>query len=325
MKLKQLTAVLLSSILLLCGCSGSGNNETLTYTDTLFDTVIQIQILKDGNQELLKGCEHICKKYDTMFSRTNPESEIYKINNADGKPVEVSADTLSIIKEGIYFSELSNGTFDITIGTVSSLWDFRSEDKIIPSQDTINSSLSHINFRNIQITDNTIQLTDPDTMLDVGALAKGYIADKVKEYLVDNGIEHAIIDLGGNVLVIGSKTDGSDYNIGIQKPFDQTGIPVTSVKISDSSIVTTGIYQRYFEYDDQFYHHILNPDTGYPCDNNLYSVTIITDSSLKADALSTTCFLLGFDKGMELINQLDDTKAVFITNDQELHYSENFR
>ena len=161
-------------------------------------------------------------------------------------------------------------------------------------------------------------------MLDLGAIAKGYIADKLKEYLVENGVEHALINLGGNILIIGDKPDGSKYNIGIQKPFDQTGQPITSVKVSDTSLVTTGIYERCFEKDDTLYHHILDPATGYPCQNNLYSVTIVTKSSVMADALSTTCFLLGLKDGMELINSLEGVEALFITDDYELHYSDNF-
>ena len=124
---------------------------------------------------------------------------------------------------------------------------------------------------------------------------------------------------------MGSKPDGTDYNIGIQKPFDKSGTPITSVKLSNKSIVTSGIYQRYFEQDGKIYHHILDPATGSPCENNLYSVSIITDSSLTADALSTTCFLLGYEKGMNLVNQLDNVDAVFITNDNEIHYSKNFQ
>ena len=182
-----------------------------------------------------------------------------------------------------------------------------------------------MNYENIIIRDNTVKLADPQAGIDLGAIAKGYIADRIKDYLEEEGVRHAMINLGGNVLAMGSKLDGSDYNIGIQKPFDETGEPITSVKISDKSVVTSGIYQRYFKADGKIYHHILDPNTGYPCENNLYSVTILTDSSLTADALSTTCFLLGYDRGMKLINQLDNVDAVFITNDNQIHYSKNFQ
>lgn len=324
MKFKRITALLVAAATMLSGCSLSGKERNLTYTDTLFDTVISVQILDIADEELIKGCEDICKKYDTMFSRTNEESEIYKINHAKGEAVEVSDDTISIIKKGIYYSKMSNGAFDITIGAISTLWDFKSEEHKIPSKNKIRSAVSHVDYRDISIQDNTVQLGSSKMQIDVGALAKGYIADRLKDYLVENDVEHALINLGGNVLAVGSKADGSDFNIGIQKPFDETGEPITSVKISDHSVVTTGIYQRYFEKKGVLYHHILDPNTGYPCENDLYSVTIITDSSLTADALSTTCFLLGLDKGMNLINQLDNVDAIFITNDNELHYSKNF-
>lgn len=155
--------------------------------------------------------------------------------------------------------------------------------------------------------------------IDLGAIAKGYIADQVKTYLKKQGIKHAIINLGGNVDVIGTKPDGSKYNIGIQKPFDESGEAITSVQLKDQTVVTSGIYERYFKKNGKLYHHILDPRTGYPCENNLYSVSIITDSSTKADALSTTCFLLGYEKGMELIQSMDGVEAIFITDDEKVH------
>lgn len=325
MNYKKLTALIVSASLLLCGCSGLSKKQNLTYTDTLFDTIISVQILDRADKDVLKGCEELCKKYDTMFSRTNEESDIYKINQAKGAPTEVSSDTITIIKKGIYYSKMSNGAFDITIGSVSALWDFKSEAPSVPAADALTLAASHVNYENIMISGNKVTLTDSETQLDVGAIAKGYIADRLKEYLKNQGVKHAAINLGGNVQTLGSKPDGSPYNIGIQKPFDETGTPLTSVKVSDQSVVTTGIYQRYFKQDNKIYHHVLDPKTGYPCENNLYSVTIITDSSLTADALSTTCFLLGYDKAMTLIDQLDNVDAVFITDDGEIHYSNNFQ
>lgn len=324
MKHQRITALLTATVLFLSGCSFADKRQDLTYTDTLFDTVIKIQILDSVDEEVLEGCKELCQKYDTMFSNRIEDSEISKINNAKGNPVEVSAETLTLIETGIYYSELSDGAFDITISPVSTLWDFKSEPPAVPSEDTIADAVSHVDYHSIIIEGNTVRLTDPEAGIDVGALAKGFIADQLKEYLKEEGVKHALINLGGNVLALGTKLDGSDYNIGIQKPFDESGEPITSVKISDQSVVTSGIYQRYFQQDGKLYHHILDPKTGYPCENSLYSVSIITDSSLTADALSTTCFLLGYEKGMELINQLDDTDALFITNDNEIHYSDNF-
>lgn len=322
---KKITALLAASALLLSGCSGLSAKRDQVYTDTLFDTVVNIRIYDAADESVLKGCEELCKKYDAMFSRTNENSEISMINNAGGATVEVSKETIKLIQKGIYYSEMSNGAFDITIGSVSALWDFKSDAPAVPDAAAIADAVSHVNYENILIRDNTVRLLDPQAKLDVGAIAKGYIADRVRDYLEEEGIDHAMIDLGGNIVAMGSKPDGTDYNIGIQKPFDESGTPITSVKLSNKSIVTSGIYQRYFEQDGKIYHHILDPATGSPCENSLYSVSIITDSSLTADALSTTCFLLGYEKGMNLVNQLDNVDAVFITNDNEIHYSKNFQ
>ncbi|MFR9065389.1 MAG: FAD:protein FMN transferase, partial [[Clostridium] scindens] len=274
MKYKRLTALLSASILLLSGCSGLPRERSQTYTDTLFDTVISVQIFDSVDEDVLEGCEKLCKKYDSMFSNKIEDSEISRINSAGGNPVEVSKETIKLIKKGIYYSEMSDGVFDITIAPVSNLWDFKAETPLVPSPEAIAEAVSHVNYENIIIRDNTVKLTDPHAGIDLGAIAKGYIADRIKDYLEEEGVRHAMINLGGNVLAMGSKLDGSDYNIGIQEPFDETGEPITSVKISDKSVVTSGIYQRYFKADGKIYHHILDPNTGYPCETNLYSVTI---------------------------------------------------
>lgn len=325
MKYKKLTALLVSATLLLSGCSGLKKEQNQVYTDTLFDTVVRIEILDRADEEVLKGCENICKKYHAMFSNKIEDSEISRINSAGGNPVVVSDETVTLLRKAIYYGDLSNGAFDVTIAPVSNLWDFHAEAPALPAPEAIYEAASHVDYKNILIDGNTVRLLDPYASIDVGGIAKGYIADILKKYLKEQGVKHAVINLGGNVLAMGSRLDGSDYNIGIQKPFDMTGEPITSVRISNKSVVTSGTYQRYFEADGKLYHHILDPNTGYPCENNLTSVTIITNSSLTADALSTTCFLLGYDKSMRLIEQLDNVDAVFITNDNKIHYSKNFQ
>lgn len=321
--IKTLSAVLTASALLLTGCSGAKSStqtdQDLTYTDMLFDTVIKIQILDPADESILDGLKKLCEKYDTMFSATNTDSELYKLNHANGQPFTVSSETANLIQEGIHYSELSGGAFDLTIEPVSALWDFKADKPTVPSSDAIAQAVSHVDYTKVDIQDNTITLEDPEAGIDLGAIAKGYIADQVKTYLKKQGIKHAIINLGGNVDVIGTKPDGSKYNIGIQKPFDESGEAITSVQLKDQTVVTSGIYERYFKKNGKLYHHILDPRTGYPCENNLYSVSIITDSSTKADALSTTCFLLGYEKGMELIQSMDGVEAIFITDDEKVH------
>ena len=271
MKCKRLTALICAAAILLSGCSVQLPGEkALTYTDTLFDTVISVRILDPAEQDVLDGCEQLCRRYDTLFSKTDENSDIYKINNAKGKAVEVSDDTIKLLKTGLYYCDLSNGMFDITIGPVSKLWDFKAEEPSVPSSKSISKAIRYVDYKNVIIDGNTVKLDNRKASLDVGAIAKGYIADRIKEYLKDNGVKHAVIDLGGNVLTIGTKTDGSKYNIGIQRPFAETGTPITSVKIEDQSVVTTGVYERYFEIKGKKYHHILSTSSGRPCKNSLY-------------------------------------------------------
>lgn len=321
MKKYSIIGILLLMICCLSGCR-STVSDPISHQTVLFDTIIQIQIYDSDAKDILDKCIEKCSYYENLFSRTVEGSDIYNINHANGAPIEVSSETLELLETALYYCELSNGAFDITLAPVSDLWDFQNNPGALPDEDILKETLSSVGYENISITGSTVQLLNSDTQIDLGAIAKGYIADQLKKYLTENGIEHAIIDLGGNILTLGGKPDGSDFTIAIQKPFDEQGTPITTVKTSDDSIVTSGIYQRYVEIDGEIYHHILNPETGYPYDNSLYSVTIISDSSTNADALSTTCYALGLEDGLSLINNLENTEAIFITDNYELIYSD---
>lgn len=304
------------------GCMGVKKKQAMEKTGFYFDTVIKITVYDAADEELLDDCFRLCGKYEQLLSRTVRASDIYKINHAGGKPVEVSPETAGLIEKALFYSRLSDGAFDITTAPLSDLWNFKETHKALPDEHALKEALSHVGYENIIVNDNTVTLKDPKSAIDLGAIAKGYIADKLKEYLEDEGIEHALINLGGNVLAVGEKPDGTDYTIGIQKPFDERNSAITTVSIKDRSVVSSGVYERYFELDGKRYHHILNPKTGYPYENGLLGVTIISDSSADGDALSTTCFALGLEKGMELIKSLDHAEAIFITDDYQLHYTD---
>ena len=264
----------------------------------------------------------MCGTYEQMLSAHIETSEVSAINRAEGKPVTVSEETADLIELGCSYGRLSGGLFDITIAPASNLWNFHnSENPCIPDAGELSEAVSHIDYRCVQVDGCTVTLTDPEAAIDLGGIAKGYIADRIKEYLESEGVEHALINLGGNMLAVGGRYDGTDFQIGIQKPFAQTGTVLAAVSVSDQSVVSSGNYERYFEQNGKIYHHILDPGTGYPADTGLYQVTIISDSSAQGDALSTTCFLLGLDKGMELIQSLDGVEAVFVTSDMEIHVS----
>ena len=303
--------------------AGSKNNkgllsdaEPVSNTGFYFDTVITITLYGGENSKYIDECFSLAEKYENLLSNTKENSEISQINDANGDFVTVSDETLRVLQKGLEYCELSNGLFDITIGGVSDLWDFTGEKNVVPDEAKITEALKHVDYKKLKIDGNKVALKDKDAVLDLGGIAKGFIADEMKEYLLSQGVTSGIINLGGNVLLIESKPDDSSYVVGIEKPFYQDQI-LGKLTLSDKSVVTSGVYQRYFELNDKLYHHILDPKTGMPLNNGLYSVTIISDASVDGDGLSTTCFLLGPEKGMELIEQINGVEAIFV--DEQMH------
>lgn len=320
--------LILILILFIGGCAKP--NEPVTKTGFYFDTVIQITIYDAGKRDCLDACLALAQQYENMLSPTVEDSDIWNINHSNGNPVPVSEETAELLKTALIYCEMSGGRIDLTMETVSRLWDFHadhsdnSSSERIPDKETVTEALRHVNYRNLLIEDDTVRLLDPDSAVSLGFIAKGYIADKIKEYLLSQNVESAIINLGGNLLAVGTKPDGMPFQFGIQMPFDVQGSTITVLPVSDKSTVSSGVYERFFYQDDTLYHHILDTASGFPVQNHLLGVTILSDSSTTGDALSTTCFVLGLDEGMALVESLDDVEAVFITDDYALHYSSGF-
>ncbi|MCH4190862.1 MAG: FAD:protein FMN transferase [Butyrivibrio sp.] len=316
--------ILFLTAALFSGCTVKKSGP-ISRTGFYFDTVISIAIYDSENETILDGCMKMASHYDQLLSAQKEGSDIWNVNHAKGKPVTVDSDTADLLQKALYYARLSGGRFDPTLGGVSSLWNFNGQTPgPVPAASDISSALTHVGYQNIELSGNTVTLKDPDTQIDLGAIAKGYIADQIKSYLQKQGVKSAIINLGGNVLLVGSKPDHEEFTIGIQKPFADNSTYITTVSASDLSIVSSGTYERYFEQDGKKYHHILDPSTGYPVENHLLGVTILSKLSVDGDGLSTTCFVLGLDEGMKLIESLPDTEAVFITDDDQLHYSSGF-
>lgn len=298
----------------LCSCSCSmSSNEPVTKNGFALDTVITITLYGSDSEKYIDECFNIAKKYDEMLSNTKENSDIYKINHSNGEFTEVNPDTIDLIKQGINYGEMSDGTFDISIGKLTTLWDIKNR-TVPPTPEEVQSAMG-FNYKNIEIDGNRVRLKTDKEQLDLGGIAKGFIADKIKDYLNSNGITKGVINLGGNVLCLDRKDGTTNYNIGIQKPFDESGTPLCALSVTNKSIVTSGDYQRYFEYNGVKYHHIIDVNTGYPVDNELDSVTIINSSSTAGDALSSIAFIYGLDKGMQLIESIPDTEAIFVTKD----------
>lgn len=284
-----------------------------TRTGFSLNTVISITLYEKNPDDLFEGCMELIDSYDNMLSRTKEGSDIWNINHSNCSPVTVHAETAELLGIALSYAEMSGGLVDPTIGTLSVLWNFGDANEgIVPTKEEIANALSHVNYQNVILEGNQVTVTDPETMLDLGFIAKGYIADQVKEYLLSEEVTSAIINLGGNVLTIGQRPDGTPFQVGIQQPFADTGTAALTLDIQDKSLVSSGSYERCFTKDDVLYHHILSTSDGYPANSGLSGVTIISDHSVDGDALSTLCFILGYEEGKKLIDSLQDVEAVFI-------------
>ena len=325
--------LLLPIISMMTGCTK--NTEPISRTGFYFDTVIQITLYDTENEAILDGCFALAEKYENLFSATKEGSDVWNLNHGKGEPVIVSMETFSLLDTALDYALMTHGVVDPTVRPLSELWNFGSgEEHLVPEETDIAESLSHVSYKNISFGDalyseenaaayKTIILDDPEAAIDLGFIAKGYIADKMKEYLLSQGVESACISLGGNVITIGEKPDGSPFRIGIQEPFAPEGTALDTVEIRDTSVVTSGIYERYFYEGDTLYHHVLDTSTGYPVDNELASVTIICESSTKADALSTSCLCMGLEEGRQYLDRAK-VEYLLITKDGTQYRSENF-
>ncbi len=278
----------------------------------VLDTTCTISVYGTEDQKLAERGLQLCKDYEKILSKTVEGSDIYKINNAGGTPVQVRPETVQLLKKAIYYSKKTDGLFDVSIGGVSELWDFSGENPKVPAKKSIEEALSHVGYKNIKIEGKTVRLADPKTKIDLGAIAKGYIADRVADMLREEGVDRAIINLGGNVLTIGEKQSGLPWNIGVEKPFSGGSQIVGAVKSKDSSVVTSGIYERQFKQDGVLYHHVLNPKTGYPVKTDLDAVSILSKESVEGDAISTCCLLLGKERAEKFISEIAGVEAIFI-------------
>ena len=309
---KLLPCILLLSLLL----PGCRNRQPVIREDFLLDTFVSVT-LYDGGEEQAQGALDLCRSYEAVFSRADPDSELYRLNHREIS--QVSDDLAAVIALGLSYAARTGGAFDITTGSVTSLWDFSAETPQVPDPAAVAEGLAHVGWEKVSVTGNTVTFTDPETVIDLGAIAKGYIADQMADYLRGEGVTSAIIDLGGNLYCLGTKPGGAPFQVGVQYPYEDRQTVIGSLPASDLSVVTSGVYERCFTADGKLYHHILDTATGYPVENDLLSVTIVSAASVDGDALSTACFALGLEAGAALIEGTEGVEAVFVTDDFSTH------
>lgn len=329
-KLVLLGLVLISIIATITGCGSERTETPISRTEFMMDTIITLKIYDENDEKILDRAIKRLEEIETEMSVSIENSDVNKINkNAGVKPVQVNKDVYNVLERAKYYSTLSNGTYEPTIGPLVDLWNITGDDEAdrerasIPSKEQINEKLNIVDYNDLELMeDNYVYLKRKEMKLDLGGIAKGYAADEVKKIFAENGVKSAILDLGGNIYAIGQKDNGDPWRIGVTNPFDPSNSYIGVLEVEDKSIVTSGDYERYITYKGKKYHHIISPKTGYPSENEVRGVSIISDESIDGDALSTTLFILGVDDGLELIKQLEGVEAIFITNDKEVVISE---
>ncbi len=305
-----LTAVFLCILSMMTGCTGK-TRETVSREGFYFDTVVQISLPKEQEQ-LLDGAFDLCQHIEETFSRTRKDSELYQVNHRASQEVTLSEDLRTVVEMGLQFYQWTGGMFDITIAPVLELWDFKSDDPQLPDPEALAKAVEKVDAGTLTLEGNVLRFAREDTQIDLGALAKGFAADQLREYFLENGADSALINLGGNVMAVGAKPDGTPWKIGIQDPHGERGEVSQVMELTDRSVVSSGTYERSFEKDGVLYHHLLDPSSGYPKDVEAAQVTVISDSSLLGDALSTSCLLIGEEAGKELAARFENVEIRYV-------------
>ena len=337
-KPKQIVAMGLSVMLIIAqtACSGidTASPEPVVKDGYYLDTICTISVYRmtDDQGEVKAAPEmseeaeaaideafELCRDLESKISRTRESSDIGRLNSAGGEWVEVSEVTRELIQKGMEYSHMSDGAFDITVGGLTEQWDFHAAEgeAKLPDEEALAEAAKHVNYRNIAIEGNKVRLTDPETKLDLGGIAKGYIGDKMTEALESRGIVSAVINLGGNVICIGGKTDTDGFVIGVETPFSDRTEIIGKINARDKTLVTSGVYERRIEVDGRTYHHILDTKTGWPVGTDLDAVTLIADKGRSGDidALSTICLIKGSADGSAFIEEIDGVEGVFVLSD----------
>ena len=292
--------------------------ELCSVTFRAFDTVCAVSA--DVDAAALREVEALCARYELLLSRFNPESRLFALNAAAGKWIDVGDELAAVLHAALGYCERTGGLFDITMGSVCRLWDFKRG--VVPDDAAIAQALAHVDWRNVQVEGAWARIADPQAMIDLGGMAKGYIADRVIDLLKRRGATSGVINLGGNVACLGGKSDGSVWNVGLRAPVPSGGslqaASFASVFVRGKSVVTSGVYERAFVCDGRVLHHILDPRTGKPAETDVLSATVIADKSLDADGYTTALIIMGADQALTFAEQSPSIEAILLTTNARL-------
>ena len=314
---------------MMASCAAQREPQRQTETRVLLGTVVSVTTYGDVARDVFDEVFDRVAEIESKMSVSREDydtTELLTVNDAAGvEPVVVSPDTYYVVEQALHYSYLTDGAFNVAIEPLVRLWGIGTNRAAVPSAEQLEAAVAEIDYRRVVMepTNHTIYLSEEGMGLDVGGIAKGYAADEVARILTGHGVEHALLDFGGNVVVVGTKVDGSDWRIGIQNPDPDAsrGAFIGVLPATDLAIVTSGPYERYFIEDGVRYHHILDSTTGYPVWNGLQSVTIVNDKSITADVLSTAVLSMGLTDGMSFVESHDGVEAIFIDEDNMVYVS----
>lgn len=312
-------AAVISLAFVLAGC---GTETACSQDFYAMDTAMNITAYGAEAQDAINESIAYINALEADISRTRESSDIYAVNHAEGKTVTVSEQTADVLRSALELAAETEGYFDPTTAPLSDLWGIGTEQAAVPAQADIDAILPLVDYTRVEL-DGTAVSVPAGMQIDLGGIGKGYAADHVAQILRDAGIEHATISLGGNVYAVGAKDRGLPWSVGITDP-DETGSWFATLKVSDTSIVTSGDYERYFEQDGERYCHIFDPRTGYPAQTDLRSVTVVSENSTRADAYTTALFVMGLDNAMQYCSA-HDIEAVFVCRDHTVYVTDGLK
>lgn len=336
MKWKKALAFALAGCFLFSGCADrreqaqqmlENSKEKNRYEATTFamDTLMTFTIIDEDGDELLIDAEQEIRRLENLLSVTVEDSDISRLNAAAGKEaVSLDADTLRLLEAGKQLGEDTNGAFDIAISPVVKAWGFTEDEHRVPEQAELDALLPLTDPADVTIENGKAYLQKEGMAVDLGGIAKGFASDQLAELLKEKGVTSALLSLGGNICTIGTKADGSPWKTAVQNPLDANDY-VGLLEISDTCVITSGGYQRYFEENGKRYHHIIDPITGYPAESGLLSVTIVCENGTRADALSTALYVMGLEKAVDYWRSQDGFEVIFVTEDGEVVATEGLK
>lgn len=311
-------AGMISLFLFVSGCGFMQAYQEIQFF--AMDTLMQVEL--SGKKSDIEQIRKIVEDLEDDVSVTDVQSELYQINHRTVSAIELSKPIARLLNEELAITETTNGALNPALYPISCAWGFTTDHKRVPSAEELAALLPKTDWRQIQLSNQNLTL--PDGMeLDFGATAKGFASDLCADYLREQGIKHALLNFGGNTYTIGTNKKGEYWKIGIRDPWDETAQGMIGVlESTNEAVITSGSYERYFEQDGVRYHHIMDGTTGLPVRTGLVSVTIVCESGVKADGLSTALFVMGLDQASNYWRQYKGFEAIFVTEDGKQYYTE---